>query len=113
MQTSSARQAFDDIFIQGQATQICDAALTDSATRLVHSTGCNGNLFPLLSKLAAFKNGRQVESELRGVCPQDVALLLGLELIRLNERRNFVLNVSVDPERRNGRLCNWGDPIGS
>ena len=113
MQTSPPRQAFNTRVTHVQTAQICDAALTDSATRLVKSTGCNGNLFPILDGLAAFKNGRQVESELRGVRPQDVALLLGLELIRLNERRNFVLNVSVDPERRNGWLCNWGDPIGS
>jgi len=105
--------AFENLFVPSPVIQVCDKILTSAAQRLVESTGSQGNLFPLLFKLATFKNGRQIESELRSARPQDVALLLGLELIRLNERRNFVLNVSVDPERRNGRLVNWGDPIGS
>ena len=74
MSISPAQQAFDALFITpSQAAQICDAALTDAATRLVQSTGANGNLFPILDRLAAFKNGRQVESELRDARPQDVA----------------------------------------
>jgi hypothetical protein len=113
MQTSSARQAFDARFTPFQATQLCDRILTDSARRLVRTTGANGNLFPILDQLAAFKDGKLVEHTLENARPQDVALLLGLELVRLNSRRMFTLNVTVDPERRNGRLCNWGDPTGS
>jgi hypothetical protein len=109
MQTSPAVQAFETLFTRAQATAICDHALTDAATRLVQSTGANGSLFPILDRLAAFKHGRQVESELRGARPQDVALLLGLELIRLNSRRMFELNIVVDPRRSNGRLVNWGE----
>jgi hypothetical protein len=53
MSISPAQQAFDALFITpSQAAQICDAALTDAATRLVQSTGANGNLFPILDRLA-------------------------------------------------------------
>jgi hypothetical protein len=108
MSISPARQAFDALFIKpSQAAQINDAALTDAATRLVQSTGANGNLFPILDRLAAFHDGRQVEDALDGARRQDVALLLGLGLIRLNSRRFFELNVSVDPSKCNGRLVNW------
>lgn len=109
MQTSPAGQAFEALFTRAQATAICDHALTDAATRLVRSTGANGNLFPILDRLAAFKNGRLVESQLLDARPQDIGLLIALELIRLNERRNFVLNVTADPSRSNGRLLNWGE----
>lgn len=110
MQTSPATRAFEALFLTpSQAAQICDAALTDSATRLVRSTGANGNLFPILDRLAAFKDGRLVEHTLDDARPQDVALLMGLELIRLNYRRMFTLNVTVDPSRGNGRLVNWGE----
>lgn len=108
MQISPARQAFEALFTRSQAA-ICDHALTDAVTRLVRSTGANGNLFPILDRLAAFKNGRLVESTLDDARPQDVALLLGVELIRLNSSRFFELNVVLDPGRRNGRLVNWGE----
>ena len=111
--TNKAHRAFDALFTPSQATAICDRVLTDSARRLVRTTGANGNLFPILDQLAAFKEGKLVEHTLENARRQDVALLLGLELVRLNSRRMFTLNVTVDPERRNGRLCNWGDPIGS
>jgi hypothetical protein len=91
------------------ATAICDHALTAAAQRLVASTGASGCLFPLLNKLAAFQNGRLIESTLEGARPQDIGLLVALELVRLNTRRNFELNVVVDPSPSNGRLVNWGE----
>ena len=111
--TKKTHRAFDALFTPSRATATCDRVLTDSARRLVRTTGANGNLFPILDQLAAFKEGKLVEHTLENARCQDVALLLGLELVRLNSRRMFTLNVSVDPERRNGRLCNWGDPTGS
>jgi hypothetical protein len=112
MQTSPApaRQAFESLFTRSHAVAICDHALTDAATRLVRSTGANGNLFPILDRLAAFRNGRLVEHALNDARPQDIGLLVALELIRINYRRIFELNVVVDPSKRNGRLVNWGEP---
>jgi hypothetical protein len=114
--TSSARVAFENLFTQEQASErdravhICDRILTREAQRLVKSTGANGNLFPILNRLAAFKNGRPVECALDAERPQDISLVLGLELISLNSRRMFTLNVTVDPSRRNGRIVNWREP---
>jgi hypothetical protein len=116
--TSSARVAFESLFTQEQNTErdravrICDRILTREAQRLVKTTGSNGNIFPILNRLAAFKNGRPVECELQGERPADIALVLGLELISLNSRRFFQLNVTVNPSRHNGRLVNWKEPEG-
>jgi hypothetical protein len=113
---SSARAAFENPFTQEQdtarshAAAICDRILTREAQRLVRSTGSNGNIFPILNRLAAFKNGRPVECDLRGERPQDISLVLGLELISLNSSRFFQLNVTVDPSRHNGRIVNWREP---
>jgi hypothetical protein len=120
--TSSARVAFESLFTQEQvnererdrdrdrAVHICDRILTREAVRLVKSTGARGNIFPILNRLAAFKNGRPVECDLRGERPQDISLVLGLELISLNSSRFFQLNVTVDPSRHNGRIVNWREP---
>jgi hypothetical protein len=114
--TSSARVAFESLFTQEQvnardrALHICDRILTREAVRLVKSTGARGNIFPILNRLAAFKNGRPVGCDLRGERPQDISLVLGLELISLNSSRFFQLNVTVDPSRHNGRIVNWREP---
>jgi hypothetical protein len=92
---TSARIAFENLFTQERVTA-CDRILSREAQRLIRSTGANGNLFPILSRLASFKNGRPIECGLESERPQDIALVFGLELIRLNSRRMFTLNVEVD-----------------
>ena len=105
MRASQARHQFDSLF----CARPCDRALTSAARYLISTTGANGNLFPILDRLAALRGGQPAESTLDDSRPQDIALLLGFELIRLNDRRMFVLNATVDPSRLNGRLVNWAD----
>jgi hypothetical protein len=56
MSISPARQAFDaSSSHRPRRRRSATLPLTDAATRLVRSTGANGNLFPILDGLAAYK----------------------------------------------------------
>jgi hypothetical protein len=90
-----------------QAAQICDAAFDGRRNPTCPIHRREREPVPDPGWSSRVQNGHQVESELRDARPQDVALLLELELIRLNSQRMFELNITVDPSRRNGRLVNW------